>query len=266
MSTNVLLESPVVVSLATWVWGDAESEASASVCLKGFPFWMPMACWSQLVVKGLGVGIILGSCLNKLPIIRNILSSHSAVGLSRPSVYGEIVVYANCALYGLLEHHPFSAYGENVAVCTQSIVIMLLIWRYTQHPSVIGWQERFLVIAIFLLYVVGVIFFLPTDFYYLLMASIWPVMIYSRGSQILETWNIQHTGAQSVITMGSSLVGSSIRIFTTIQEVGWDMAVLTGYLLSVFLNSFMCMQYIFYRKNTERFLRDLQEQRRKKQQ
>jgi len=257
-----LLDIPIVVSVAEWVWNVDPVEAgvgdpltSAEICLPILPF-MNLDCWSRLVIKGLGIAIILGACLNKAPVIRNILSARATAGLSRGAVLGETIMYANGASYGTLSGHPFSAYGENVALLIQSIVIVLLIWKFSTPAVSMG--ERGIVVAVAAIYLVTVSFFLTEELYYLLMSINVPILLYSRGSQILETYRCQHTGAQSIITTTMNLVGGLIRILTLIHEVGWDLAVLVPFGLSVSLNIVCFSQHFYYRSNTEKFMADLQ--------
>lgn len=99
-----LTDIPFVQPLAEWIWG----EEDAPLCLSEVPF-LSGPCFSQLVAKAFGVVIIVASMLNKIPIMRNMINSQSAAGISLNSLYGESLVYANCALYGLLLGHPFTA-------------------------------------------------------------------------------------------------------------------------------------------------------------
>jgi len=48
---------------------------------------------------------------------------------------------------------------------------------------------------------------------------------------------------------------------TTIKEVGWDMAVLSGFLLGTALNAIMFFQHFLYRATTETFMRELKEKK-----
>jgi hypothetical protein len=62
------------------------------LCLESFPYMTARSdCWTIIFVKLLGIAIIAGACLSKAPFILNIINSKSAVGLSRPSVYGEVI-------------------------------------------------------------------------------------------------------------------------------------------------------------------------------
>jgi hypothetical protein len=245
-----LLNSHYVLSIANNIWGDDTSgDVSGQVCLKRFPF-MELGCWSGLLAKSIGVLIILASCINKAPVIRNMLDSKSAAGLSRFSIYGDVLVSANGAFYGILEGHPFTAFGENCALVIQTIIIISLIWRFSRVEG----TEKVMSLGAAMLYLGVITLLLPKDMNYLLQASITPIYLYSRGLQIFETFRIQHTGAQSIATIGMSLAGSAIRILTTIQEVGMDFAVLANYGLGVAMNLTSFVQYFYYKDNTNKYL------------
>ena len=180
-------------------------------------------------------------------------------------------MYTNCALYGILEQHPFTAFGENIALVVQCIVIVYLLWKFssssnaqqeqaTKAKSVVSVQEKILVTLFVIAYVTSAISFLPDQYRYLLISSNVPILLYSRGIQVIETIRVQHTGAQSIVTLVMNLVGALIRIGTTIKEVGWDIAVLFSFILSLSLTSTMFIQYFYYRKNTELFVAKLKQQ------
>lgn len=259
---GMLKDLPLVLPLAEWVWGaDASDDVSPELCLDLIPF-LSGGCFSQLLTKALGVAIIVGACLNKAPIMRNMLHSQSAAGFSRMGMYSETVVYANAAAYGVLEGHPATAYGENLSLVVQNCILVALIWKFTTQPPV-GLSEKLGLAVATVAYLVGVFQMLPDDMRYLLQASNGIIMIYSKGVQVLETYQLKHTGAQSIITVSLNLVGGLARIFTTLKETG-DMTVVMGFALSVFLNLSMFVQYWIYKANTEKFLADLQADQKKK--
>jgi len=271
-----LQDLPLVMPMAEWVWGvsttassleddntiDQAVTVSAEICLDMFPFFNG-ACFSQLLTKALGVAIILGACLNKAPIMRNMLQAQSAAGFSRLGMYSETLVYANGAAYGMLESHPVTAYGENLALLLQNCILIYLIWKFTVEPQVVALSEKMVLGVCAIAYVVVVGSMLPPDLRYLLQASNAFILIYSRGAQVWEVYQVKHTGAQSIVTIGLNLVGGLIRILTTLQETG-DMAVLFGFLLSVALNFIMFSQYWLYQQNTQEFLANLQADQKKK--
>jgi len=253
---SFLADNSLVLSLAEWIWGHTE----ASICLDGIPF-MPGTCWSALISKALGIAIILGAFLNKAPIIVNLIESESTEGLSKLSILGDILVYMSAFCYGYLEQMPVTAYGENAALLMQSIVILFLVWKFS---SSVALTEQLAVFAAFFCYAYGVNNFLQPEHHYLLMAVTYPAGIFARGSQIYATHQVKHTGANSIITTTLNLVGSLIRILTTLQEVGVDIPVLTGFGLSVVLNGTCFVQHYIYWDNTEAYLVKLEESKKPK--
>lgn len=178
---------------------------------------------------------------------------------------GEAVVYANGSLYGYILSYPFSSYGENVSLLVQNIILIGMVWAFTSNTShPVGTQERILVLLGFSFYVISVLKYLPNDYRYLLMSSTWPVMLYARGTQVWETFRVKNTGNLSVVTTSMNLVGSLIRILTTLQETG-DIVVLGGYLLSGGLSFVMFVQYWLYLKNTQKVTDELKEVVKKKE-
>lgn len=257
---NRLIEIPLIMAVADWIWGE-DPLVTPAFCVERIPV-MSSECWSRLIVVGLGVAIILGACLNKAPIMINILNAKSTSGLSATAIYGETLVYANCAFYGMLSGHPFTAFGENAALFVQSVIVTILMWHFSSPPA--STEERTAAIVAGVSYVFLVYFVLPIELRYLLMTSVMPILLYSRGSQILATFRCQHTGAQSIATTTMNVMGGMVRILTTIKEVGWDMAVLGTIFLSCILNLTMLAQYFYYRKNTEAYLSDLKVKSQKK--
>ena len=70
----------LILKLAEWAWGsDPSPEVSPEICLKMlYSFTIPsVPCLSGLITKLIGIAIISGACLNKAPIVYNILSSKS---------------------------------------------------------------------------------------------------------------------------------------------------------------------------------------------
>ena len=171
-------------------------------------------------------------------------------------------MYCNSAFYGILRANPFTAYGENLVVALQAVIMATLIWKY-REPAV-TMPQRLLATGVFATYCFVVFQVLTPEQYPLLVTSNLPVLVYSRGSQVLETFSLKHTGANSLITTAMNLLGSAIRIVTTIQEIGWDMALLRGYMLSASLNIVLVLQFFLYQDNTTKFLADLKAKKDKK--
>ena len=65
----------------------------------------------------------------------NVLKTKSVAGLSTGAIYGESIMYCNSAFYGILRANPFTAYGENLVVALQTVIMATLIWKY-REPAV----------------------------------------------------------------------------------------------------------------------------------
>lgn len=140
-------------------------------------------------------------------------------------------------------------FGENLSLLLQNIILILMAWQFSSLP--VQAHEKTMVVLGYIAYVVVVLNCLPADQRYLLMSATWPVMLYARGTQVFETFQVKHTGQLSIVTTAMNLVGSLIRIGTTLKETG-DMVVLSGYLLSGALSLLMFVQYFLYLNNTKK--------------
>lgn len=254
-----LTEIPFVLPLADWIWG-GKSEVSPEFCLEDMHFLMNGKCFSGLLVKGIGIAIIAAACLNKAPVMMNIYNSNSAAGFTQFSVYSDVLVVSNCAFYGFLNSQPITAYGENVALSIQCLIIALLVWKYKDDPKVTT-QQKVMAALCYVAYVIGVTVFLRPEMYYLLMTAVLPMALMSRGSQVFEAYRLKHMGSNALVTHCMNFLGSSIRIVTTIKEVGWDMAMLSGFFLSVIINGIIIIQFFVYKDNTAAFLREQEEKK-----
>lgn len=253
-----MLKSAINV-LAEWAWQSDEGNEggiSAEFCVDNFFPFPPVPCLVALIMKALGILIIAGACLNKAPVILNIMKNKSVGGMSASAAYGETVMYANSAFYSVLQGNPFTTYGETLILTFQSIFVCILCWVYTVPK--IGFVHKIMAVVAFGVYLAVVFGVLTPDFYYILMSVNLPVLIFSRGSQIYTFFQCKHTGTQSLITTSMNTVGSAIRIMTTISEIGFDIPMLSGYGISLVLNFILIGQFILYRKKTEEYLKSLQ--------
>lgn len=140
-TASFIKKIPYVQSFATWAWGsDPSPFVTPTICLESLPL-LTKPCCVRLIAKGVGMCIILVSCVNKAPVIRNIVKSGSAVtGLSLMAMYGEIILYSNAAYYNILRNNPFSAYGETLTVLIQTMVVVSLLWYYeSRDEGSSGW-------------------------------------------------------------------------------------------------------------------------------
>ena len=86
----------------------------------------------MIISKSLGLLILGGSSIFKMPQIIKILKSKSVEGINPLLYYMESVNYFNIAAYGVHRNLAFTIYGENVFSLVQDIIIIFLIWAYSR--------------------------------------------------------------------------------------------------------------------------------------
>ncbi|XP_023287374.1 mannose-P-dolichol utilization defect 1 protein-like, partial [Seriola lalandi dorsalis] len=96
---------------------------------------IPVPCLKIVLSKGLGIGIILGSVMVKLPQILKLMAAKSAEGLSFKSVLLELLAITGTMAYSIANKFPFSAWGEALFLMLQTVAIGFLIQHYGGRTS-----------------------------------------------------------------------------------------------------------------------------------
>ena len=88
--------------------------SQSGLCPPLFVQWalLHVPCLKILLSKGLGLGIVAGSLLVKLPQVFKLLGAKSAEGLSLQSVMLELVALTGTVVYSITNNFPFSSWGE----------------------------------------------------------------------------------------------------------------------------------------------------------
>jgi hypothetical protein len=94
-------------------------------------------CLKLLVSKGLGLGIIAGSAILKVPQIAKILQLKSAEGISLSSYLLETLTFVIGLAYNVRQENPFSTYGEGAFILLQNLFIIWLMLGYQGSSGVL---------------------------------------------------------------------------------------------------------------------------------
>merc|ERR1712232_1094222 len=176
--------------------------------------------------------------------------------------YTEIFMYSNSLFYSYLKKQPFTAWGETCVLVLNTMGIAVLIWKHQTKP-IVGPVHKAMAVVALIAYVVFVNVVLPPRYYHLLLTFNSPLTVLARGNLIYTIYKCRHTGANSLISNIMNLVGSLIRILTTIGEVGWDRPLLMTYGTSAVCNSILVSQFFIYKKGTEAYLESLKVKKKK---
>lgn len=203
--------------------------------------FLDVPCLKVVISKGLGIGIILGSVLVKLPQIVKLLRAGSAEGLSLQSVLLELVAITGTMAYSILHRFPFSAWGEALFLMLQTLAIGFLILHYNQRTARgVGMVLVYGAVLAVLLSPVT-----PPALITALQASNMPAVVVGRLIQALTNFRNGHTGQLSAVSASLLFAGSLARIFTSLQETGDPLMALT-YVISSMCNGVLMLQLLYY--------------------
>jgi len=204
--------------------------------------FLDQECLKYSVSKALGVGIIAGSLMVKVPQITKIFGARSAAGITFLSVVMELFAITSNMSYSYVSGFPFSAWGEACFLAIQtSIVAMLVLW----------FNNGSILLALSFLVAYGssvyalVSGLTPLDTLWSMQALNIPVIVISKLIQAGTNFRNKSTGQLSAVTIFMLFFGSVARIFTSIQETGDQIVILT-YLAASSVNALIAGQILWY--------------------
>ncbi|XP_063305885.1 mannose-P-dolichol utilization defect 1 protein [Pelobates fuscus] len=202
---------------------------------------LEVVCLKILLSKVLGIGIIVGSILVKVPQIIKIVRSGTAEGLSFNSVLLELLALTGTMVYSITRGFNFSAWGEVLFLIIQTLIIGFLI----QH---LGGRTAWGTLLLGIYFTVVAILLSPVTPMAVitgLQAFNMPAVIISRLIQAVTNYKNGHTGQLSAVTVALLFLGSLARIFTSIQETG-DLLMSLTYVVSSTCNGVILGQLLYY--------------------
>ncbi|KAG0050483.1 hypothetical protein BGZ83_004724 [Gryganskiella cystojenkinii] len=216
-------------------------------------------CIKYAISKGLGFGIVAGGAIVKVPQIIKIVQARSAKGVSLPSYLLETLACVISLAYNIRKENPISTYGETFFVTIQNLAILGLMLRYAGKNV-----SAFMVLSSFLFFgnilgrtssvvlndgTVKSAAWVSDDLLKFLVTATIPINLLSKIPQVIENYKNQSTGQLSAFAVFNYFAGSLARVYTTLTEVD-DILILSGFLLSTFLNCVLALQMALYWNNT----------------
>ncbi|XP_063326479.1 mannose-P-dolichol utilization defect 1b [Pelmatolapia mariae] len=203
--------------------------------------FLDVPCLKIVLSKGLGIGIILGSVMVKLPQILKLLGAKSAEGLSFKSVLLELLAITGTMAYSVANNFPFSSWGEALFLMLQTVTIGFLIQHYGKRTSTgLLFMVIYLSLLVLLLSPVT-----PMSVVTSMQAFNMPAIIIGRLIQASTNYSNGHTGQLSAVSVFMLFAGSLARIFTSVQETGDSLMALT-YVISSTCNGIITLQVLYY--------------------
>ncbi|XP_050685555.1 mannose-P-dolichol utilization defect 1 protein homolog [Leptidea sinapis] len=198
-------------------------------------------CFKSTLSKGLGIGIIAGSILVKVPQILKILGNKSAEGINIFGVFLELFAITANFSYSYIMKFPFSAWGDGTFLAIQTATIAALVLNYSGAPTKAG---------IFLAMYTGLVSILvsgytPVNILWNMQAMNVPIIFIAKTIQVVTNYKNGSTGQLSALTCFLLFGGSIARIFTSIQETG-DFIIILTYCVSTLANGALVFQLLWY--------------------
>ncbi|XP_012270045.1 mannose-P-dolichol utilization defect 1 protein homolog [Orussus abietinus] len=198
-------------------------------------------CFKATLSKALGVGIIFGSLLVKVPQIIKIANNKSGEGISLFSVLMDLFAITSMVSYSFVSGFPFSSWGDGVFLGLQTVAIAVLVLHYA--------GETYKALAFVAMYI-AVSF--ATTSGAVSLKILWtcqtlniPIILISKFAQAYTNYRNGSTGQLSAITGFLLFGGSLARIFTSIQETG-DTSVIIMYICATAANAVIAAQILYY--------------------
>ncbi|KAK2660229.1 hypothetical protein Ddye_006762 [Dipteronia dyeriana] len=201
-------------------------------------------CLLPLFSKVLGYCIVAASTTVKLPQILKILKHGSVRGLSMVAFEMEVVGYTIALAYCLHKGLPFSAYGELAFLLIQGIILVAIIYYYSQPVGTLTWIRALLYCAIAPTILAGQ---MDPMLFEALYASQHAIFFCARVPQMWANFKNKSTGELSFLTCFMNSAGSIVRVFTSIQEKA-PSSVILGSVIGIITNGTILSQIIIYQK------------------
>jgi len=198
-------------------------------------------CFKALLSKALGCALIAGSLGVKVPQILKIWKAKSADGLNLFSIFLDLFAITFSLSYSFVKGFPFTAWGDVSFLALQTAIVACLVLTYSGG---IGKAFVFLTAYSTICYVLmgGTA---PLQFLWSMQGFNIPIMVLGKLSQAWTNFQNGSTGQLSVVTCFMLFFGSLARIFTSIQETGDTMMIMT-YCFSAASNGVLVAQCIYY--------------------
>lgn len=200
-----------------------------------------MDCFKFTLSKGLGFGIILGSILVKLPQILKIVNNKSGEGINLLSVTLDLCAITIYLSYNYVKAFPFSAWGDSSFLAVQTVAIAALVLFYNKKLV----QSILYIVAYYVITFILAGGLTPVSVLWTLQGFNIPILVISKLLQAHTNYQNGNTGQLSAVTLLLLFLGSVARIFTSIQETGDNMVIIT-HSASAFVNSILVVQLLYY--------------------
>jgi hypothetical protein len=238
--------------LLSWIVGD-----SCSRILFNKDFMSPN-CIKTAIITILRNVVLIGSCVYKIPMIRNIIKKRGGDGLNPYAVYLETSAYMALTTYNQLNNNQFWSYADCIAATTQNIAIISLLFLWGLNNKPLKSSHILMVLCSAGIFQYSM-YLLPSIYWHYIATYFIVVMTISRIPQIWANFNATSRGVQSIFTSLNSTLGATAKLIVQLNSTN-DSYIITGTVLSFALNTILLLQ-ILHLTHVEKKASDLKPKR-----
>ncbi|KAF7998338.1 hypothetical protein HCN44_009736 [Aphidius gifuensis] len=198
-------------------------------------------CFKATLSKGLGIGVIAGSVMVKVPQVVKIYKNKSSAGINFISVLLDLFAITAMGSYSFTNGFPFSAWGDAVFLGLQTLAIAVLAINYAGETTK-ATAFLFGYLSIIVSVVMGMA---PATLLWACQTINIPIVLISKFFQAHTNYKNGSTGQLSAATVIMLFFGSLARIFTSYQETG-DQSIIIMYVCATTANAIIAGQLIYY--------------------
>lgn len=210
------------------------------------------ALFNLFIATSLSYAIIAFGGIIKLPQIVSILKNSSASGISLVSVLLDTLSQMITVAYNFRQGNPFTTFGETAFVVLQNTVIMILVLYYNDKAKFINLFAGLMSLVAYSLLGadspsnIGV---LSNQNIKDLIKCTVPLTILSKLPQIIQNFKQKSTGQLSGVSVGASLLGTLVRVFTVLSSGIKDNMIIVGFIVNFALNLVLFLQILSFKKS-----------------
>lgn len=182
----------------------------------------------------------------KVPQIMKLFQSKTAKGVDLKSVFLELIAITIHIAYCSAKGFPLTSWGDATFLAIQTAIIAFLVLLYGFGQAKATKYMAIYAVTAFVL-ISGLT---PMAILEVLQALKIPILLGSRFTQAKTNYNNKSTGQLSATTCNMMLFGSAARIYTSIQETGDFMMIIT-FVLNTLAIGVIAGQMIYYNKSSQ---------------
>ncbi|XP_014209766.1 PQ-loop repeat-containing protein 3 [Copidosoma floridanum] len=193
--------------------------------------------------------ITIGMCLVlKVPQIKRLLNTKSAVGISLLSLSLELTSYSIVTCYNYTNNYSLLSYMEYPIILIQEYFLIYLVLKYLNLIN----NQILSVVTLYVLVCAGFLTqIIPKTFLTLLVPFCTPVSASSKVAQLLTILRAKNADAVSPMTWFISAFTNLTRIFTVYMDSA-DILILGNFIVSTTLSSSIMFSAMYYKRKLKK--------------